>query len=118
MWFGFGYRYTDRTDDYQGYNDYTRDTYSFEFHWSPGRRFAVDLDSTYRNYNYPNAFAFHNPVAGPKTLETAETELTATYRINRNLSVTGELEYRDDASTDTRIQYDRMIISIGVVWQQ
>ena len=118
MWFGFGYKMAERSDDFQGYNDYTRDTYSFQYHWSPGRRFEIDLKSYYRIYDYPNAFAFHNPAAGPKTLETADTEFTATFRFNRNLSLTGEVDYCDVASTDTRIQYDRVLFSIGVVWQQ
>jgi hypothetical protein len=118
MWFGFGYKSTDRTDRYLGYNDYTRDSYSFEFHWSPGRRFELDLIGNYRIYDYPNAFAFHNPVAGPKTLETADGEFVASYRLIKHLSLVAEIEYREVVSTDTRIQYDRSWYSIGVVWQQ
>lgn len=118
MWFGLGYKFTDRADRYLGYNDYTRDSYSFEFHWSPGRRFELDVIGNYRIYDYPNAFAFHNPVAGPKTLETADGELVASYRLTKHLSLVGEIEYREVTSTDTRIQYDRSWYSIGVVWQQ
>jgi len=118
MWFGLGYRNTDRQDRYLGYNDYNRDTYTFEFHWSPGDRFEIELNTNYRIYDYPNAFAFHNPVAGPKTLETADGELVVTYRITPNLSIVAEGEYRETSSTDTRIEYDRNWFSIGVVWQQ
>ena len=66
MWFGFGYELTDRADRYVGYNDYTRDSYGFEFHWSPSRRFDLEATAYYRIYDYPNAFAFHNPIAGPR----------------------------------------------------
>ncbi|MDH3337460.1 MAG: hypothetical protein OEM76_06510 [Gammaproteobacteria bacterium] len=118
MWFGLGYKNTDRMDRYLGYNNYNRDTYSFEYHWTPGNRFDLDLTGNYRIYDFPNTFAFHNPVAGPKTLETAEGELAVTYRITKNLSIVAEAEYRETASTDTRIAYDRIWYSIGVVWQQ
>ncbi|MDH3350967.1 MAG: hypothetical protein OEM51_05425 [Gammaproteobacteria bacterium] len=118
MWFGLGYENTRRTDRYLGYNDYTRDTYSFEYHWSPGKRFDLELAARYRIYDFPNAFAFHNPAAGLKTLETADGEFIASYRLTKHLSMVADAEYRGTSSTDTRIQYDRVRYSIGVVWQQ
>ena len=118
MWFGFGYELTSRDDRYLGYNDFTRDDYRFEFHWSPGDRFDLDLRSSYRIYDFPNAFAFNNPAAGTKTYETADLELFATYRMTRRLSLVAEAVYRGTSSTDTRIQYERNRLSLGVVWQQ
>ena len=118
MWFGFGYELTDRTDRYEGYNDYTRDGYLFEFHWSPGRRFELETNGYYRNYDYPNAFAFNNPVAGPKTLETLDGELVLRYRMTEHLSLSADIYHREVVSTDARIAYDRNRYSIGVVWQQ
>jgi hypothetical protein len=118
MWIGFGYDNTQRTDRYLGYNDYSRDSYNFEFSWSPGPRFDLRLNANYRIYDYPNAFAFHDPVAGLKTLETANGELVLTYRWTSNLSIVAEAEYRETASTDARIAYERKQYSIGVVWQQ
>ena len=118
MWFGLGYKNTKRTDRFVGYNDYTRDGYNFEFHWSPGRRFDLALNGLYQIYDYPAAFAFHNPAAGPKTLETADGELRLTYRMTRHLDLVVEARYRETSSTDTRIAYDRNRYSLGVVWQQ
>jgi tetratricopeptide (TPR) repeat protein len=118
IWFGFGYELTDRQDRFVGYNDFTRDTYSFEFRWSPGRRFELNLNGYYREYDYPNAFAFNNPVAGPKTLESVDGELLATWRMTQRLKLVAEIEYRETASTDTRIEYDRTRYSLGVVWEQ
>jgi hypothetical protein len=118
MWFGFGYEFSSRDDRYVGYNDYTRDDYRFEYHWSPGRRFVLELDAHYRIYDYPNAYAFNNPQTGAKTLETAQGMLTVTYRMTRHLSLVGEAEYRGSSSTDIRIGYDRNRYSLGVTWQQ
>lgn len=118
MWFGFGYELTDRTDRYVGYNDYSRDTYKFEYNWSPHARFELEANAYYRIYDFPNAFAYNNPVAGLKTLESADGEVLATFRMTAKLSISAEVEYREVVSTDARIGYDRMRYSIGVVWQQ
>ncbi len=116
-WFGFGYEHMDREDRYVGYNDYTRHSYSFEFHWTVGERFDLELDTSYRDYEYPNAFAFHEPLAGPKTLETIDAELLGTFRLSRRFSLLAEIDYRETASTDTRIEYDRTRYSLSVVWE-
>lgn len=118
MWFGFGYEFTDRIDRFVGYNDYNRDSYKFEFNWSPHARFELDMKAYYRIYDFPNAFAFHNPISGLKTLESADGDLHATFRITTRLSLAAEVSYREVVSTDARIAYDRLRYSIGVVWQQ
>jgi tetratricopeptide (TPR) repeat protein len=118
IWFGFGYELTSREDRHVGYNDFTRDDYRLEFHWSPGRQFDLDVRSSYRIYDFPNAFAFNNPAAGPKTYESADIELNARYRMTQRLSLVAEGVYRGTSSTDLRIQYDRRWFSLGIVWQQ
>jgi hypothetical protein len=117
MWFGFGYELMEREDRFQGYNDFTRDTYRFEYNWSPGRRFKLELNAYYRQYDYPNAFAFNNPVAGEKTLETADAELLATWRLSRHFRIVAQTDYRENTSSDFRIAYDRTRYSLGVVWE-
>ncbi len=118
LWFGFGYELLDREDRFVGYNDFSRDTYLFELHWSPGRRFDFEANANYRVYDYPNAFAFNNPITGPKTLETADSQLLATWRMTKRLKLVADIEYRETASTDIRIDYDRTRYSLGVVWEQ
>jgi len=118
MWFGFDVERTDRADKYVGYNDYTRDSYGFEFHWQPGRRFKLVLDAEYNLYDYPNAFAFHEPAVGPKTYELSEGRIIGTYRMTPHLSLVGEARYRETVSNDTRIQYERTQFMLGVRWQQ
>ena len=114
MWFGFDYQRSERTDRYLGYNDYARDSYGFEFHWSPGDRFELEVEGYYRIYDYPNAFAFHNPLAGPKTHETARGRVIGSYRMTKSLSLVAEANYRGAASNDTRIGYDRYQYMLGV----
>jgi len=118
MWFGFNVELTDRQDRYLGYNDYQRNEFGFDFNWTPTPRFRFEFGGYYRNYDYPNAFAFHNPVAGIKTLESVRGNLLAEYRVTPHLSVTAEAEFRESVSTDTRIGYDKTWFSLGVTWQQ
>jgi len=118
MWFGFDVKRTQRTDQYVGYNDYTRDSFGFEFHWRPGDRFDLEAEGIYRLYDYPNAFAFHNPAVGPKTQESVDASLISTFRMTRRLSLVADVRYRQTVSNDIRIQYDRTQYSLGIRWEQ
>ncbi len=117
MWFGFDVGRTERTDKYVGYNDYTRDDYAAEFHWSPGERFDFEVAGIYRLYDYPNAFAFHEPLAGIKDQESTDINILGTYRMTRSLSLIGEARFTETVSSDIRIQYDRWEYLLGVRWQ-
>jgi tetratricopeptide (TPR) repeat protein len=118
MWFGVSYERTDRTDRHAGYNNYSRDDYGLDFHWSPGSRFDLEVSGYYRIYDFPNAFAFNNPVAGRKTLETTRGRLLGSYRMTPSLSIVVEADFRGADSTDSRIAYDRNQYSIGVRWER
>jgi tetratricopeptide (TPR) repeat protein len=118
MWFGFDINRVERRDEYVGYNDYSRDNFGFDFHWSPSERFELELGGTYRLYDYPNAFAFHNPVLGRKTQESADGRLRGTFRMTQHLSLVAEGRYRETASNDIRIQYERIQYMLGVRWEQ
>ena len=118
MWFGFAYSRTERVDQYLGYNNYFRDNYGAQFHLSIGDRFDLDAMAAYRIYNYENAFAFHEVAAGRKTLETAAGSASATFRLTDTLTLVGEYKFRDVTSNDTRIEYARRQILLGVRWIQ
>ena len=118
MWFGFDVVRTQRTDQYVGYNDYTRDAFGVEFHWNIGARFDLEVSSVYRLYDYPNAFAFHNPAAARKTQESLDANFEANYRFTPNLSLFAEVRHREVVSNDIRIQYDRTGYALGVRWEQ
>ncbi len=117
MWFGVEYQRRERTDQFVGYNDYTRDSYGGEIHLGLGGRFDLEASGYYRLYNFPNAFAFNNPVIGAKTLESVDINVIATYRMTRSLYLVFEASVDERASTDTRIQYDRNQYVLGVRWE-
>lgn len=116
MWFGLNYVRTDRVDGHLGYNSYTRNGYGFEYHLG-SKRFDLEASGIYQVYDYQNAFAFHNPVAGPKTLERVQGSLIASWRMAHSLTLVGEVRYDDVASNDTRLAYNRMQYVLGVRWE-
>lgn len=118
MWFGFDIERTRRSDQYVGYNDYTLDSFSAEFHWRIGDRFDLETSGVYRLYDFPNAFAFHNPTVARKTQESLDVNVLASYQLTRHLSLILEGRHREVVSNDIRIQYDRNRYVLGVRWQQ
>jgi len=118
MWFGVAYARTERVDQYLGYNNFFRDEYGAQIHLSIGDRFDFDATASYRIYNFENAFAFHEPAAGRKTLETSIGIAAATFRMTDSLSLLGEILFRDVVSNDTRIEYARSQIMLSVRWMQ
>jgi tetratricopeptide (TPR) repeat protein len=117
LWFGVEFERTEREDRYVGYNDYSLDSYGLDISWIPSNRFKLRLAGYYRLYDYPNAFAFHNPVVGLKTLETADVSFDVTYRMTPSLSLVLRGLLREQVSNDTRIAYDRNQFVLGVRWE-
>ena len=118
MWFGIDVKRTDRADKYVGYYSYTRDSIGFEFHWAAGDRFDLGLSGNYSIYDYPNAFAFHEPLAGSRTQEVANASIFGSYQMTQHLTLIGEARSHETVSNDTRIQYSRSQYTLGIRWSR
>jgi tetratricopeptide (TPR) repeat protein len=118
MWFGFDVERTERTDQYVGYYDYTRDSFGVDFHWSPVPRLDLDASGVYNLYDYPNAFAFHEPTLPRRTQESLDATFRVRYHFTPHLSVVAEAVHREVVSNDIRIQYERTRYLVGIRWQQ
>ena len=116
MWLGATARLTDRQDRHVGYYDYSRNEYIVEFHMRLGNRFDLEVRGNYRTYDYENAFAFHVPTAGRRTLETTEAGIAITDDMSVHCDLVGGYLIRDVTSSDTRIAYDRGMFLLGVRW--
>jgi len=116
MWFGIGYSRTDREDRHAGYNDYVRDQYAIEYHMRLFNRLRIDLAGRYYNYNYENAFAYHEPTAGRKTMERVVGSAVASYRMTDTLDLVAEYYYRNVDSSDERLAYGRSQAVLAVRW--
>lgn len=117
LWFGLDYVRTDRRDMYVGYNDYIKNSYGADLHLNVSDRFALDAVAFYEIYDYANAYAFHNPNAGRKTMERAIGSLLATFRITEQFTLVGTMIYQDVESNDTRLAYNRNQFTLSVRWE-
>ena len=118
MWMGLDYSYTERTDDFMGYNDYIRDQFGLNFRWRAAYRLDVGIAGSFMLYDFPRAYAFNNPTQPLKTLERVDVTAEASFRLSEHLYIVGDVNFIDSASNDIRINYDRAQYSIGVRWIQ
>jgi len=117
MWFSLDYIRTEREDRYVGYNNYVRNSYGGEFHWSPGNRFNLEAGGAFLTYDYENAFAYQNPAAGQKTLERIIGTVDARFRWTPTITLVAEYRYGDAESNDARIAYNRSRFAFSFVWE-
>jgi len=116
LWLGVSYVLTDRSDEYVGYNDYTLDTFGAEISLALGNRLEVDARALYRIYDFTNAYAYNNPAAGRRTLESADGHIGIRYTMPWNLRLVGDVTYSDVTSNDARIAYERMQFLLSLEW--
>ena len=108
----------DRTDAFEGYNDYTQDALQLRAIFRPGARFRLSLAAVGRRYDYPRAFAFNDPAAGARTLDATSAELAAEFRATPKLSIFAQVAVTDVTSTDSRIEYARTQSLLGARWRR
>ena len=114
----FGYARLERADRFAGYDDFSQDRLSLHATLKPGARFTVSVGAVSRVYDYPNAFAFNVPAAGPKELEDVTGEALVEFRVNDAFTVLAALGAEDVTSTDLRAEYNRALTSIALVWRR
>jgi hypothetical protein len=111
------YSRTDREDRFVGYNNYTRDKISLETTFELTDSLVAQVDVSYRDQQYPNAFAFNNPTQAAKEYQELEAEVSARYRFTEQLSLRLDVEHEDVESSDPRGAYDRLRTSLSVYWE-
>jgi hypothetical protein len=118
MWFGLEYNYSQRTDNFEGYNDYIRDRFGVDFRWRIGHRFDFSVTGSYMLYDFENAFAYNDPSQPRKTLEIVDVEGELSFRLTEHIYIVADANFYDSASNDIRINYDRAQYALGVRWSQ
>jgi len=110
------YDYTRRTDDFQGYHDYSKHKYGVRVIY---KRNKIRLRGkvAYWTRVYDNAFAFEDPSQDGLEASGIALLLSGEYEITKRLSLVADLEYEDERSTDDRYAYDRYQIMAGVKWE-
>ena len=112
----FDFRYSERTDLYAAYDDYSRYTGRISVDMRRGRLKAYAAYS-YRSYDFPNAFIFDDPLLDLRTLDSTFIALEANYYFTDHLGVHASIEKDLVESNDPRSQYDRMLASLSMHWR-
>jgi tetratricopeptide (TPR) repeat protein len=113
----FSYMRLDRTDGFQGYMSYSQDIIGARVVMRPSKRWTISAGLTQRSYDYPNAYAFNDPAAGPKTLDDSIADLAVNFDVMKSLSVSVDLASTDVTSSDPRAAYSRQRSLVGAVWR-
>ncbi|MDQ6958301.1 MAG: hypothetical protein Q9M24_04235 [Mariprofundaceae bacterium] len=117
------YGRTYRQDTFVGYNDYRRDKVRWRTAYSPSKNVKMRLALSYRKRVYDNAFAFDNPVAGAGSKDfniytaNARGEFKLGFLPSEHWALWGEVNYRNQASGDTRYDYKRTQVMGGIKWE-
>jgi hypothetical protein len=108
----------ERADLFVGYYDYTRNGLILTLSYKPNPKLRIVADVGRHDYDFPNAFAFNNPLAGARELETSLVELEVEYALTGRMSLWLALQSDDSVATDAREAYDRSLAMIGVKWRR
>ena len=109
------YRYTIRTDNFEGYDDYRRHSGAAELAFRT-RRLTIETGLIYQTFDFPNGYAFDLPVAGEKTLDRLYGLLELSYRIRPRYEVVLSAALSVVDSSDPRATYDQNEVAIGIRW--
>jgi hypothetical protein len=111
------YFYTIRSDEFAGYNDYSKNRIRLSATFDSLNRFQTSVRLDYRDQNYPNAFAFDNPSQPQKEYQDLEAALVVDYELTDRLSIRADIKQEMVESSDPRGEYDRLRGAIGIFWQ-
>ena len=110
------YYHTKRTDLFVGYNDYAQDKIRLTTRFDFTDRWRTNLRFTWREQDYPNAFAFNDPTQPLKSYDDFEIYATTEYEIRDRFSIYAQVRIDDVKSTDPRGAYQRTRAAIGFAW--
>jgi tetratricopeptide (TPR) repeat protein len=107
----------ERGDNFEGYSDYSQNMLRLGVEYRPSSRLRIDLSVRGRTYDYPNAFAFNDPLGGPLNVDSTNAEIDFEYRFSSRFAIWSEFLLRDESSSDPRLAYARNRAIIGIKWR-
>jgi len=110
------YFYTLRDDEFEGYNDYTKQKIRLNMIFDFSDRFTASIRVDGRDQQYPNAFAFDQPGQPQKEYQEIQVSAKLLYQLTDHLSLLADVKQEAIESSDPRGEYDRTRTSIGINW--
>ncbi len=111
-------RRLDRADRFVGYYDYVQDSAAISLSYRPNRRLRITGRFSAYQYDFPNAFAFNNPLAERRALDVGRADVEFEYSLSGRLALWAEFGSESSTATDLREQIDRSVVMLGVRWRR
>ncbi len=103
-----------RSDEFAGYNDYTRNRYRLRSRYRFGGEALLSAAVTYWDRDYPRAFAFDDPAFPRKDYRTWEGEARLELPLAGAWKFWSEYQFINQGTTDPRYDYQRQLIALGI----
>ena len=103
-----------RSDEFAGYNDYTRNRYRLRSRYRFGGGSLLRAAVTYWDRSYPRAFAFDDPAFPRKDYRTWEGEARWELPLAGAWKFWSEDQFINQDTTDPRYDYKRHLIALGI----
>ncbi len=113
----FAIENTDRTDEFEGYNDYSRLDMSLRARYKYSSATKIRGKIAYSTTDYANAYNFDDATRGNKENSGLDLKIKVEQEMNKNKLYYIELDYTDRESTDDRYDYTNNIIMLGAKWK-
>jgi len=108
---------TVRSDEFVGYNDYTKLALALRARYKYSKQTTLRGKIKSYDIDYDNALNFENPVEGEKESSGLDLSFKAVHKWHKNKSYYLELKHTDRVSTDDRYDYTNDLIVLGAKWQ-
>lgn len=116
QWLVYGdFDYRRRVDGIVGYNSYNQSRVGVRLLYEQGK-LKTRLALHHRERDYPNGFAFDDPIGGAKTYRGNVLKLKAEWELTKDTGLWAELAYDAQTATDLRYDYVRTLVMAGMSW--
>ncbi len=108
------YNYQTRTDEFQGYSNFTRNVYKLRAIYNDKQQRRLKVSVAYWTRKHPNTFAFDNKNFPKTKYDALEFKLSGEMPLYRQWVLWGEIDSIQQDTTDPRYEYDRNQGIVGV----
>ncbi|MEW5756870.1 MAG: hypothetical protein AB1810_11250 [Pseudomonadota bacterium] len=113
----FDFAYTTRTDEFEGYNDYTKNAFQVRALFSPSDTLDMKFTAGVWQRDYDNAFAFENIDQPKKEYDGLDLDIKAELKRDESSRYWSKLSYTSEDTNDDRYAYDRVQFLVGMAWE-
>lgn len=113
----FEIKNTERTDEFEGYNNYSRMDVSIRARYKYSNKTKIRAKIRSTTVDYDNAFNFEDNTQGNKENSSADLDFKVEHQWAKHKTYFVELDYTDRVSTDDRYDYTNNMIMLGAKWE-